>query len=204
MSQSYRSEPEHKIAERNMLRDSDGEIKLPHISQRKPAPGDIHPLDKITVQKILRKTPVKYLYGLRGIELRGREGKRGSLSWGQPLGHYLPTEKTIRLYSIPIHGTIEGAALNEVRAEFNSYAKYGYEPELNKTENKIEYRWPDNIGLGLWFTQVLFHELGHHFVEQYRYKNSRIKGRDEEELVANLHKSRLFREEILCILKGDN
>lgn len=200
MAKSYRSKPEHIIAKSNIARDADGHILMPHIIQRKPAYGDIHPLDKATIKIILRKIPIEYVYGLKRIELRTRDGKCGRLKWSQPLGYYLPIEKTIWLYSYPIRGSVEGATLEEVRDSLCAFSEFGFAPDLQKNKDKvIEYHWPNHFGLGLWYSRLLFHELGHHFVEQYRHKNSRIKGWEQEELVANLHRSRMFREQILSI-----
>jgi hypothetical protein len=198
MSKSFRTEPERIIAERNLLRHPDGVLRLPRILQRKPAAGDIHPLEKATIQKILRKIPPEYLYGLKGIELRAREGKPGKLKWGSPLAFYLPDEKTIWLYSHPTQGTIEGASLKEVREEFGCFST------LCEVEGHIEFNFFEIIGLKFLLARTLLHELGHHFVEQYHCKNPRIKGWEDEELIASIHGSRISKVDLAPILLDEN
>jgi len=190
MSKSVRTEPERIIAEHNLLRHSDGEIRLPRISQRKPAVGDIHPLEKATIRNILRVIPPEYLYGLKGIELRAREGKPGKLKWGSTLGLYLPDEKIIWLYSFPTQGSIEGASLQEVRNEF------GYSINICKVGDHVEFNFVNIIGLRHRFARTLLHELGHHFVEQYHCKNRRIKSWADEELIASMHMSRISKVDL--------
>ena len=59
-----------------------------------------------------------------------------------------------------------------------------------------EIDWPDWRDLARWFWgTVFFHELAHHYVEQYRHRNGRVASRDVEEIVAELRarKIRLFR-----------
>ena len=50
--------------------------------------------------------------------------------------------------------------------------------------------------MSLWFfLEVLAHELGHHHVEHYRAKNSRVGGWNHEEFIADLHALRIRRAE---------
>jgi hypothetical protein len=55
--------------------------------------------------------------------------------------------------------------------------------------------WRESVLMSLWFHYTIFaHELGHHFVEQYKHKNGRLLGRRHNERIANLHAERLTNE----------
>jgi hypothetical protein len=181
MSRSYRSEKESKIASRNIRRDSDGRPILPRIIERKPRPGDFHPMSKKIVTKMLAEIPEKYVYGLSRVELRARK----STEIGEPFGLYLIDEKAIFLYSLPSEWSLPSMTLGfelELRAFY---------PEIIRSDNCVTVRWPNTDVMSLWFyCCVLTHELGHHFRNQYRYKRKQALHADEE-MVAQLHAERL-------------
>jgi hypothetical protein len=93
MSRSRNTEKESVRAARGIGRDEEGELSLPRIIVRKPRRGDIHPLPKSILVRLLKHVPVEYFYGLSRIELRARQGKIGD-----PFGAYGRDEKAIILY----------------------------------------------------------------------------------------------------------
>ncbi len=182
MSRSFRTQKESIIAERNSKRDQQGEVVLPRIIERKPAHGDIHPLSKKSLRGVLKKLPVEYLYGLKKIELRPRNGEIGS-----PFGYYLDGEKTIVLYSLPMQWNLSGLGLSLGKSLVKYYA------QIELTDEKYCINWPEESIMGLWFySYVITHELGHHHVNQYRHKNGTIKNYEHHEIMADLHSSRLM------------
>ena len=76
MSKSFRTQPEHIIAQRRVKRNASGEIEYPRIVFQKPRPADIYPIDKKLMISILERMPVEYIYGLKKIELRSRKSNR--------------------------------------------------------------------------------------------------------------------------------
>ena len=183
MSRSFRTQKEAIIARRHIVRVGNGAPLVPRIIERAPAPGDIHPVPKRNMRFFLERVPVDYLYGLRRIELRARAHGR---SLGNPFGHYLGDERAIYLYSLPPVWICEG--LDE-----------GFRRSLQKFRASIEMRsegfvisWPKRARLALWFfSYVIAHELGHHFAEQYKFKNRRNPTSAIEEAFADLHSRRV-------------
>jgi len=185
MSRSFRTEKESSIARRRIQHDADGSVVLPRIISRKEYPGDVHPLSRRSLGRLLRTVPEEYLYGLSRIELRARE----SIDIGCPFGMYIGDEKAIFLYSLPLEWRLPSLSgwlersLNEFFAETTTTGK------------EILVRWPNKNLLSLWFyCEVFAHELGHHFRNQYRHKRKRG-DLIREELVADLH-ARRFKERL--------
>jgi len=188
MSRSYRSQKESVTADRRIQRTADGTPVLPRIIERAPAPGDLHPLPKRVLRTLLQRVPVEYIYGLYRIELRARDLPL----IGSPFAWYWVSERAIVLYSLPPVlrfrwlSTEFRRSLNRFHADIQSDGK----------AFTVSWREPDNMSL--WFYSYVFtHELGHHFVEQYKTKNSRIQSRNAEELVADLHAKR-FTDELFA------
>lgn len=160
MSRSYRTRPKNIIAKERMPRDKDRQIIFPRIIVRKPRPGDIHPINRGGIAKAFDKLPIDYFYGLKEIELRARPREIG-----KPFGKYSRSSKKIILYSVPekqwkISNPSEGLidALNR------------YKAKIIKTENGIIVEWEADFLLFMFFLSILFHELGHHYVNQYKNK----------------------------------
>lgn len=181
MGVSWNTELEGTQAERGIARSADGTRKLPPIITRKPRRGDIHPVAASMLEKFLAGTQTQYLYGLKRIELRAR--RSGEI--GEPFGCYLFRERTIVLYSLPWHWALKRLSAGWER----ELIAYGATVEHGAT---ISVRWAsDAANFALWFwDQVVMHELGHHFVEQYRSKNGRVRSRKAHEALANLHVGR--------------
>lgn len=183
MSKSGRTEPPALVASRRMSTDEDGEPRLPRIVERRPFRGDVHPLPKPVLESLLPKVPPKYWYGLRAVELRARNAPIG-----EPFGSYLPDEKRIRLYSLPLEWRVTHVA------EWVREGLVTYGAEVSKAEDGFRVLWPDPGWplMGLWFFNRVFgHELGHHFNFQYKGRRTPIVGRAYEEVHATLHGLRI-------------
>jgi len=179
MSRSFHTEKESVTARRrgNML---------PRVVVRAPARGDIHPLTARAIRGLFEHIPAEYLHGLTRIELRARNAKVG-----QPFGCYQRREKVVILYSVP--PTIW--EFPGLRADFRRSLQACY-AVISKEEGRVRVTWPDESLISLWYySDVFTHELGHHYVEQYRHKNGRVGGRLFREFVAEMH-ARRFTEQL--------
>jgi hypothetical protein len=184
MSRSDRTQKESLAAARLIERDADGRPRIPRVIERAPTPGDSHPIPKRVLQRVLRDIPVEYVYGLSRIELRARHEP----GVGAPFGCYRPDERAIILYSLPPvwHFPAQALAGNFGRSLQRFHAR------IVPDSTGFNISWPEPAVMSLWFYSYVFtHELGHHFVEQYKAKNSRIQPSSAEELVAGLHAQRL-------------
>jgi hypothetical protein len=185
MARSRNTKKENVWADERIGRTENGQIRLPRIIVRHPAHGDIHPLSRKFISRALRTIPVEYLYGLTHIELRARQGKQ----IGKPFGKYRSSEKAIILYSLPMNWVIDELAIGP-RENMEAFGA-----EVVCKEDGWHVHWPSKASIGVWyFTEVLTHELGHHFAEQYKKKRGRIRGHRFAELNAELHSCRLTRE----------
>ncbi len=181
MANSYRTQKESILASRRMKKDNNGDYILPRVIEKKPAKDDMHPISKSMLNRILNEIPLEYLYGLKRIELRGRNDKIGN-----PFGYYISDENAIILFSLPMNWCLEYISpdLEE------SLLSYGV--EITECDNNYLINLKDEMRASLWFyCYVLAHELGHHYVEQYKNKNSREMSKSHNELVADLHSIRL-------------
>jgi hypothetical protein len=147
-----------------MPRDRFGQVVLPRVIERPPRPGDVHPLDRRTLLKLLPTLPLRFLHGLRGIELRARDSKEV----GHPFGTYQPYFKLIRLYSTPYPDwptTLDALNPNSIVGRSGGC--------LIERDGQRFLRWPSRMALARYFfARVFAHELGHHHVYQYKHKRS--------------------------------
>lgn len=179
-------------AARRIARLADGSVVLPHVLSRAPARGDVHPLGKSVLSHLLGKLPVEYLYGLSRVELRARQGDEV----GSPFAIYWKDERAIILYSLPMVWRFRSISRDFARSLLKFYADIQFE------EESVVVSWRDESVMALWFyCDVFTHELGHHFVRQYRGKNSGIRSRRHEELVAELH-ARRFTDELFAAFRA--
>lgn len=185
MARSYRTDKPRVIADRRLARDDDGEIVLPPILVRRPRKGDVHPFTSAALQRLLRsEVPLEYLHGLRRIEMRPRLEEVG-----EPFAYYLPDEKAIILYSLPQEWTWSGDDLPELFI----LTMERVSADVRYRGKHVHIRWPDRATLALWFfVEVLAHELGHHYRNQYRIRRGSGRHRRHEELVAGLHSERFY------------
>jgi hypothetical protein len=189
MSDSYRTQKESVLAARRIKRNSQGEPIYPRIIVKPPSKGDVHPLTKQTLNRLLRQIPIEYVYGLRRIELQGRL----NTGIGHPFGLYLPDEKVVRLFSLPTEWRLKKLGKSFRSSLLKFYA------EISEEDESVIVNWPDQNVMTLWYyCDVFTHELGHHFRCQYRHKNGGLGSRIHEEFVAELHAKRftdaLFRK----------
>ena len=185
MSRSYRTEKPRVAAERKLERAPDGKIILPRIVVRRPSRGDIHPLSARALRNVMRhEVPAEYLYGIDRIELRPRPSE-----WiGKPFASYLPGEKAIILYSLPMAWMYEKRPEEAFLARMQRF--FAFVTEHNSATWVV---WPGPEVLAVWyFIEVLAHELGHHFRNQYRIRRGSARGRRHEEFVADLHSARFY------------
>jgi hypothetical protein len=184
MSRSRNTQKERVRAASRIDRHEDGEVCLPRIIARRPKRGDIHPLPKSILAGALRTIPVEYLYGLSRIELRARQGNR----IGEPLGAYRPRERVIVLYSLPLSWVVDSMSENRQKGMEAFGGRVGRHGE------QWHVCWPSESSLAVWFfAEVVTHELGHHFSEQYKKKRGKIRGVRFREMNADLHSFRLTR-----------
>ena len=182
MSRSNRTAPARGPARRRIRRYSDDSIRLPRIIERRPARGDIHPLTRKTLTDLLPHVPIEYVNGLDRIELR----PRAQPNIGRPYGSYWIDERAIILYSLP--RCWHASTLGNSRALLEQY-----HATIKPSKTGFQISWPARALMSLWFYSFVFtHELGHHFVEQYKRKNRPLRSRRLEELIADLHSKRLI------------
>jgi hypothetical protein len=182
MSQSYRDQKPRYLAARRFGIGLNDDKPLPRIIERKSRKGDIHPLNARLLRGALRlDVPLDYLYGLSRIELRARMGNE----IGVPFGCYLTDEKAIILYSLPLSWCWQTAPPSLL----NSMSNLG--AEIISSESKISVSWSDKESLAVWlFIEVVGHELGHHFKNQYKSRQGALGSVNHEEWVADLHARR--------------
>lgn len=184
MSRSRNTEKESVWAAMRIGRSQDGEAHLPRIIARQPRSGDVHPLPKSILTGALKTVPVEYIYGLSCVELRARKGKIGD-----PFGAYRPREKVIILYSLPRLWVVDRMS------EGGQKDLEAFGARVSQQGRQWHIYWPSEAGLAVWFfKEVVTHELGHHFAEQYKNKRGRIRGVKFREMNADLHSLRLTRE----------
>jgi hypothetical protein len=181
MAHSHHTEKEWVMAGKEMPRNSDGCIRYPTVIARKPHRGDIHPLSKSFLEGMMPRVPLEYLFGLRKIELRPRLSPR----IGEPFGCYLIRERVVVLYSLPLEWWLE-----RISQGWREHLT-GYRAGVAEADGWVRVVWPGEVELMLWFwDQVFYHELGHHFVEQYKNRNGRVRTRREHEFKAGMHVGR--------------
>ena len=154
----------------------------------RPTPGDRHPLTKRSLAGLPTRIPVEYLYGLSRIQLRARQRP----AVGEPFGRYRIRTRDILLFSLPPVWYCK---------PLDPYFRASYEKfdaVIDQEGEGFRISWRSPAALSLWFyCEIFTHELGHHFVEQYRAKNGRIASARHEELVADL-RARRFTDELLA------
>lgn len=191
MSLNERNDPTKSIAANRFPRDRERRLILPRVIERRPKPGDIHPVDKRHLALFLRYQPIDYLYGLKRVELRAR--LTGEI--GLPYGYYSGREKTIVLYSVPPTEWRFPTLGPHSIARFMSYGATVVEEESGTWA-----RWPAPIDAAYFlYRHVFLHELGHHYDYQYRHKRKYPRGRIYAETSANRHAMHLGRRPVFAL-----
>src|SRR5262245_15196678 len=162
MAHSRGTSRKHAQAQRRMPRNCLGQVVLPRVIEHPPRPGDVHPLDRRTLLKLLPTLPLRFLHGLREIDLRARK----SAEVGQPFGTYQPYFKLIRLYSTPYPDWPTSLDTLDPKSLVGRCGG-----SLIERDGQRFLRWPSRMALARYFfTRVFAHELGHHHVYQYKHK----------------------------------
>jgi hypothetical protein len=164
-------------------RNREGKVIFPRLVERRPRPGDLHPLPKKLLDVLLRYQQIDYLNGLKRIELRPRTSEQV----GKPFGFYLRSERLIVLYSMPATWTIPAGAVGlfEVVAWFGA--------SVTPADGNCIIEWCSLTDLAQFmYCWVFQHELGHHHDWEYRRKRSLPKTRKSMETSADLHAGRLM------------
>ena len=182
MARTFRTQKRAHLAERRISRTRTGEVRYPRVVQRTPRDGDSHPADRRFVANLLRLVPVEYLYGLKRIELRARQSEEV----GKPFGLYLPDEKTIILYSLPMEWSWKGISPRS-RLVLSMRRFFA---EIRHDDGVLHIRWPEAGSRSVWFYSKV---LSHHHRNQYRARLRPIGSRDGER-AANLRSRRLFKD----------
>ena len=186
MSDTFKTWPPDTYALNFHKRDRAGLRVLPRVVQRKPRAGDVHPLKPEMLRVCLQVVPAAYLYGLKLVELRPRQGDVGA-----PYGEYRGGEKLIRLYSCPPRvwrfSSLIWPQHKGLLSRGACLAKHQDDPA------SVLVEWPDPDDLEMFYIHTLFHELGHHYVRQYRSSRGRPKTRKRNEIVADLHDLKISR-----------
>jgi hypothetical protein len=127
--------------------------------------------------------PAEYVFGLRRVELRAREGLVG-----HPFGGYLPGERAVVLYSVPREWRVQ------TLQDYQRRSMRAYGAAIDAVDGGWRVWWSEDSRLEQWFAYiVLFHELGHHFDRQYRRRRGEARGRRQGEIVADVTAVRIFR-----------
>lgn len=158
-------------------------IARPRVVERRPRRGDVHPIPKRLVEAFLLVVPNEYVHGLRRVELRARQD-----AVGRPYAYYSRREKIVVIHSVPLEWSFASLGRSEAR----SLLRGGAEVEVR--DDSVVVRWDDVEKLGFWFAfDVLFHELGHHFIHQYRRRKDGSASRNDHELRADTKALRIRR-----------
>jgi hypothetical protein len=168
-------------------RDKNGYRTLPRIVNRKPRTGDVHPLTRNQVWYYLLMVPPAYVYGLKAVELRPRKDAVGC-----PYGLYSPGEKRIWLYSCPSR---EWRFSEEIWPRHKGVLTSGAQIVTSENaSNDVVVEWNDPIDIELLFVDVLLHELGHHYVNQYKSSRGKPATHSRNEAVADVHVKKLWQQ----------
>ncbi len=183
MSKSYRTQPPRVIASTKL------ESQRPiTIVERKCIKSDYHPLNKAMINEFLIELPKEYIYGLKALELLDRNSR----DIGNPYAIYREDEKSIIIYSVLKKVWVFKSLGNSIR---QLYFEHGATEE--QCENSISIIWEAPLDLAYFmFCEVLLHELGHHYVNQYRCRNKTPKRDVENEMLADLHAERLSKKTV--------
>lgn len=184
MSNSFRTQREDVVARRKATEQHF------RVIERRPFPGDCHPISKTDLEILLAVIPVEMVHGLRSIELRPRNHEVGG-----PFAQYRVKAKSIILYSVPHSWEFNAFYPSLAREVGNAGA------EVTHDGSRMRVAWPDEDRLRLWyFFDVFGHELGHHFNNQFKHKNGRSSDRRAAERFAELNSAKL-REHVTRIMK---
>ena len=180
MARSRHTDPPKVVADREDLRTG---MARPRVLACRPRHGDIHPIPKNIVEALLVIVPSEYVHGMRRVELRAREA-----DVGMPYAEYRRDEDVIIVYSVPTEWS------RRFLPEYEQRSMRRFGAHLERRADSWVIQWQSLEGLGFWFAfTVLFHELGHHFADQYHRRKGRILGRPYREAFADATARRIYR-----------
>ena len=180
MARSRHTDPPRVVAHRMDVRTG---MARARVVVRRPRHGDVHPIPKSVVESLLVIVPGEYAHGLRRVELRARQGPLG-----KPYAEYRRDEKVVVIYSVPTEWKLRSIP------EWEQRSMHRFGADLEHRGDSWLVRWNDLEGLAYWFAYVvLFHELGHHFSDQYHRRKGRIFGRQYREAFADATARRIHR-----------
>ena len=192
MHSSSRPERIRRATPTRRIADRIGAPEIPRVVEHEPRPGDVHPVDRKLLLRLLRRLPAHLLRGVSRIELRART----SADVGKPFGTYYPRETLIRLYSVPFP---DWPCELEILRPKSLLAGCG--ATLIHRDGQKFIHWTHPLHLAKYFFVTTFaHELAHHYV----YKNRRRRSlpttlRGHEQRADNL----MFRLGALAAFKGE-
>ena len=183
MSKSFRTRPPRFIPNENRV-----SIDNIIVFERKSLKRDHYPLNKKMIQAYIKDLPPEYMYGLKSIELRDRN----SIPIGDPYAFYRESEKDIIMYSVPpekwLFSQLKQGSIDRFK-EHNA--------KVIKHINQIEVLWRKPIDVAYFmFREVFLHELGHHYVYQYRHRNKPPNTDYAHEELADIHMGKLSKKTI--------
>jgi hypothetical protein len=156
---------------------------IPRIVEHAPRPGDIHPLSRKLLLRLLPRLNPLALKGVSRIELRARV----SPEVGDPFGTYSPRDALIRLYSVPFPNWPWRNTW--VLHPQSRLAICG--ATLVTIDDQPAIHWTRLRDVRRYYSQVLAHELAHHRVHRLRRTRSLPETMRGHEQVANRRMWRL-------------
>lgn len=166
------------------------------LIERKCLKRDYYPLSKGMLNGYVKELPPEYLVGLNRIELMDRNSR----NIGDPYGFYRESEKVIIMYSVPPKRWVFGSLGHTSRDRFRTHGA-----SVGEIESGIEVTWKKPIDLAYFmFAEVFLHELGHHYIHQYRHRNKSPGSDRLHEELADIHMRKLAKNAIFCDIWREN
>ena len=137
------------------------------------------PAKPAMLQHCLQCVPPAYIYGLKAIELSPRRGDVGA-----PMGFTAQAKSEFAFIHVLL---ASGASAASCGRATKAYCPVERALLHRRKTRRVLVEWHDPADLEMFYIHVLFHELGHHYVEQYRSSRGRPKTRKRNEIVADLH-----------------
>jgi hypothetical protein len=169
-----------------------GAPAIPRIVEHEPRPGDIHPVTRSMLLRLLAGMGPHLLKGVSRIELRARV----SPDVGNPHGTYSPRDEMIRLFSVPFP---DWPCELEVLSPRSRWARFGATLIFRDGQPFIHWTRVEDLAR-YYFVVVFAHELGHHYVyrhRRYRSLPQTMRGHEQRanRIMWHLGAARAFRRE---------
>jgi hypothetical protein len=175
------SAPQHKrmrtVSAERGIRTSKHRPDVPRVVEHEPRRGDVHPLPKAMLTRVLPLLPPYIPRAISAIELRARTS-----DIGDPYGTYHPRDALVRLYSVPFP---DWPWDKDELPPNSNLAFCG--AKLIRIDDRSHVHWDRLVDLTRFYALVLAHELGHHYVYRHRRKWSLPTTTHDHERRANSH-----------------